>query len=238
MIQSPAFRQYLLNKQNAVDAEKLHELKNDRLFNEKTFYPAFVKDMLAAKNEVIIYCPFITKFRAEFFRGTLRKLKDRNVSVFIFTRPLEEHDYLSRSEISCALSDYEELGVSIISLPGSIHAKVAIIDREILWEGSLNILSQRTSQEIMKRIADKNSAMQIMTYLCLNKKMIESYKLKYERLCQSLKAGVKHDFKLKVLILVVGIVIAVTARWLFVILKAMMLLLKGIMDLIYFICKK
>jgi hypothetical protein len=65
--------------------------------------------MLEAEKEVIIYCPFISKFRSDFFRQTLLKLRKKNVDVFIFTRPLEEHECLMRSEISCALKDYEEL---------------------------------------------------------------------------------------------------------------------------------
>lgn len=236
--QTPAYRQHQIHIQNEIDAKKLHELQKGNLYNEKSFYPAFIKDMLAAKKEVVIYSPFVSKFRSEFFRRTLTELRNRNVSVFIFTRPLEEHDYFMKAEISCALNEYEDLGVSIVYLPGNIHAKVAVIDREVLWEGSLNILSQRTSREIMKRVADKNSTMQIMSYLGINTKLVESYKIKYERLCQGLKASPKHDFKLKSLIVAMGIVIDVVDQWLFVAFKAMIISLKSVMELIYFICKK
>ena len=121
LTQTPALRQHFINNQNAIDAEKLHELQKCHLFNEKTFYHAFVKDMLAAKKEIIIYSPFVTKFRSEFFKSTLLELRRRNIPVFIFTRPLEEHDYLMRSEIKCALKDYEELGVCIVYTSGLIH---------------------------------------------------------------------------------------------------------------------
>jgi len=131
-IQSPAYRNHLRNLQNEADAQKLHELQKFDLYNEKTFYKTFVRDMLEAKKEIIIYCPFISKYRSEFFNRTMRALRRRNIAVFIFTRPLEEQDYLMRAEIKCALKDYEELGASIIYSPGFIHAKIAIIDREIL----------------------------------------------------------------------------------------------------------
>ncbi len=37
-------------------------------------------------------------------------------------------------------------------LTGNFHRKLAVIDRTILWEGSLNILSQNRSQKVMSRI--------------------------------------------------------------------------------------
>jgi phosphatidylserine/phosphatidylglycerophosphate/cardiolipin synthase-like enzyme len=193
-IQSPAYKNHLRNLQNEIDAKKFHKLQKLDLFNEKTFYKAFIEDMLNAKKEIIIYSPFITKFRSEFFHRTLTALRNRNICVFIFTRPLEEQDYFMRTEIKCALKDYEELGACITYLPGFIHAKVAVIDREILWEGSLNILSQRTSKELMRRIADEDLAKQIMSHLELNEKIAEGYKFQYERLCRNLIENSKHNF--------------------------------------------
>lgn len=232
LVQSPAYCRHMQNLQNEIDADKLHKLQKLCLFNEKTFYREFVKDMLAAEKEVIIYSPFISKFRSEFFSDTLRNLRRRNIAVFIFTRPLEEHDRLMRSEISCALKDYEELGTSIFYLSGSIHEKVAVIDRKILWEGSLNILSQRESKEMMRRVADEDSAKQIMTYLGLNKKLVEGYKFQYERLYRSLIENSKHNYQLRARISLSGVVIPIITKWLFLGLRVMMLALKGLKSIV------
>lgn len=226
--QSPAYRRHLENLQNEIDAEKLHELQKLDLYNEKNFYRAFVEDLLDAEKEVIIYCPFVSKFRSDFFSDTFKKLRRRNIAVFIFTRPLEEHDRLMKAEISCALRDYEELGVSIIHLEGSIHEKIAIIDRKILWEGSLNILSQRTSKELMRRTSDENSAKQVMTYLGLNKKLAEGYKTQYERLYRSLVEHSKDEKKQKIHMFITGVVIPVLTWWLVFNFKVLQLALKGI----------
>ena len=196
-MQSPSYKRYLQNRQNEIDAKKLQEMKKLDLFNEKTFYRVFVRDMLEAKKEIVIYCPFISKFRSEFFKDTLLKLRHRNVAVFIFTRPLEEHEYLTRSEISSALKDYEDYGACIICLPGFIHQKAAIIDRTVLWEGSLNILSQRESHEMMRRTVDEDFAKQIMLHLGLNKKLAEGYKYQYERLYRSLVEKRQINFRVK-----------------------------------------
>ena len=71
-------------------------------------------------------------------------------------------------------------------MPGYIHAKAAIIDREVLWDGSLNILSQRESKEIMRRTVDADIAKQMLDQLGLNRKLAEGYKYQYELLYRNL----------------------------------------------------
>ena len=226
---SPSYKRHLENMQNEWDAEKYRESRMLDLYNEKTFYRAFIKDLLEAKKEVVIYSPFISKFRSEFFKSTIEKLKRRNVAVFIFTRPLEEHEYLMRNEIKAALGDYEEFGACIIQPDGFIHAKTAIIDRNILWDGSLNILSQRQSREIMRRTEDKDMAKQVMDYLGLSKLLAEGYKYQYERLYRSLVDRRRFNFKLPVKIRLPKVYIGkIIKRFLSVISRSFVLCLKCI----------
>lgn len=151
--------------------------QTNNLFNEVTFYPAFIKDMLGAKEEVIIYSPFISKFRADYFWRTLLRLKRRNINVFIFTRPIEEQEGYIQEEIRSAIKDYQKLGAHITFLRGSIHEKIAIIDRKILWEGSMNILSQRSSKELMVRMTDESFVDEVMSRLGLDRRIIERFKI-------------------------------------------------------------
>jgi phosphatidylserine/phosphatidylglycerophosphate/cardiolipin synthase-like enzyme len=215
--------------QNEFDAEKYRESRKLDLYNERTFYPAFVRDMLKAEKEVVIYCPFISKYRAEFFKNSLEKLRHRNIAVFIFTRPIEEHELLTRNEIKAALCDYEELGACIVHLPGFIHSKAAIIDREIVWDGSLNILSQRSSKESMRRTQDKDIATQMIDHLGLNRKIAEGYKYQYERLYRGLVEKSKFKVALKIKAgSVVRSVAKIMRGILFAIPRAIILLLKCI----------
>ena len=231
--QTVAFRQYLANRDKQINMEKSNEPQSRNLYNEKTFYQEFTRDMLAAKKEVIIYSPFVAKFRMDNLSDTIDKLRHRNIEVFIFTRPIEEYDSLFQPQIECALRRYEDKGVNIFYLTGNIHEKVAIIDREILWEGSLNILSQRASREMMRRVSDQDSAMQIMTYLGLNTRLAEGYKLQYEKMYRSLVADSKQNTKLKIIVFSLILVILLIAWWLFVSLDVAGLFVRGIEYLIH-----
>jgi len=213
--QVQSFRQYLSRRESIINSEKLQGSGASSLFNENTFYPAIIKDMLTAKREVIIYSPFVAKFRTDFLKPTIEKLRERNIEVFIFTRPVEEYDNIIQPQIECALKRFEDIGVCVFYPGRYIHEKVAIIDREILWEGSLNILSHRTSNEMMRRTSNGDSAMQVMHYLSLNRRLAEGYKEKYEKMYRSLINNSKRNLKLKRKLFLLGMAVP-TATWLLI----------------------
>jgi phosphatidylserine/phosphatidylglycerophosphate/cardiolipin synthase-like enzyme len=142
---------------------------NSSLFDEKTFYKQFDRDLRGAKSEVVIESPFITTLRMNKLAPILKKLVDREVKVYVVTRDPKEHQppYTEQSEIE--IRHFEQIGVQALICLGNHHRKLAIIDRRILWEGSLNILSQIKSREIMRRIDDKKSAEEMFSFLKLEK---------------------------------------------------------------------
>ena len=210
---SQAFRQYLKRREDTREAEEIS--REDSLYDEKTFYRKFINDFFAAKKEVIIYSPFVSKFRTDYYKRIIGKLRDRNVDVFIFTRPVEEYDNILQAQIKVALKKFEEMGVCVYYPGKYIHQKAAIIDREILWEGSLNILSHRGSNEMMRRTEGENPAMQVLNHLKLNESIAEAYKLKYEKLYMGLSDKSGQSLKAKTKIFLIGLSVPVIA-WLIV----------------------
>jgi len=64
------------------------------LFDQDTFYKAFIKDLNNSRNTVIIESPFITKKRMIQLMPVLKKLRLRDVRIVINTKPLDEHNTL------------------------------------------------------------------------------------------------------------------------------------------------
>ncbi|OQA03272.1 MAG: hypothetical protein BWY68_00784 [bacterium ADurb.Bin400] len=178
--------------------------KGGNLYNERTFYQYFTKDLLEAEKEVIIYSPFVAKFRTDYYKRTIEKLMYRNINVFIFTRPVEDYEPIFQDQIRIALERYEEMGVCVFFLSRFIHEKAAIIDRKILWEGSLNILSHKASREIMRRTSDEESAMQVIQFLGLSNRLAEGYKFRYEKFCEGLKINSEKNRKLVIMMFLLG----------------------------------
>lgn len=135
------------------------------LYDEKTFYAAFLRDLEHCNREVIIESPFITTERMKLFEPILRKLVDRSIKVFIITRDPNEHTNGYETQSEAAVRLCEALGVQVLLCSGNHHRKLAIIDRSVLWEGSLNILSQTKSREIMRRLEGGGFAEDMFIFL-------------------------------------------------------------------------
>lgn len=82
---------------------------------------------------------------------TIRKLLNKDVKVIINTKPLDEQSPELYHQAYWSIARLQSLGVLVLFTNGH-HRKLAIIDDEILWGGSLNILSQNDSCELMRRI--------------------------------------------------------------------------------------
>jgi hypothetical protein len=139
------------------------------LYDETTFYNKFKQDLLEAKHEVIIESPFITTKRLEMLKPIFEVLIDRSVQVFIMTRDPLEHDEFMSKQAEAGVRYFEVLGIQVLLCSGGHHRKLAMIDRKVLWEGSLNILSQTKSREIMRRIDSENMAVKMFEFLKLNR---------------------------------------------------------------------
>jgi len=210
---SQLLREYLKRREETI--EKINNNQENNLYNEMTFYKKFIGDLYDAKREIVIFSPYVAKFRMDYYKKVIDKLRSRNIDIFIFTRPIEEYDNIMRPQIQVILERLEEMGVCVYHPGRYIHQKAAIIDREILWEGSLNILAHRGSNEMMRRTEDENSAMQVLEHLSLNRLLADGYKNKYERMYRTLIRNDKSKFKERIKILLIGMAIPILL-WLLV----------------------
>lgn len=127
---------------------------SSRLFDNDTFYEAFASDLRNAKQSVIIESPFITTKRMRVLLPVIRRIRQKGVQVIVNTRDPAEHDADYAAQAIQAIATMQDVGV-VVLYTVKHHRKLSIIDSKILWEGSLNILSQNDSCEIMRRIVSR-----------------------------------------------------------------------------------
>lgn len=127
-------------------------LVESKLFDEMTFYQQFRKDLGRCKKEAIIESPFISSQRMYSLAESFDALVRRRVQVYVITRDPGEHDLPMKQQAEKAIRRFETMGVQVFVTTNYSHRKLAILDRTVLWEGSLNILSQNLSREFMRRI--------------------------------------------------------------------------------------
>ena len=124
------------------------------LYNEDTFWSYFENDLRAARREVFITSAFITKKRVEKLLPLFREVLSGGVTIDVYCRPPEYRRDRVHVQDPEACTMLETIGVKVRKVK-DLHQKVVIIDQSVAWNGSLNILSQSESLEVMHRIYDK-----------------------------------------------------------------------------------
>lgn len=143
-------------------------LLSSSLFDETTFYTAFIRDLNRCTSEAIIESPFMTGNRVASLLPIFSKMISRGISITVNTKPPSEFEVSFELHASNAIERLQAAGIQVL-FTGGHHRKLAILDRRVLWEGSLNILSQNDSCEIMRRVASEQLAIQMIQFTGLNR---------------------------------------------------------------------
>jgi hypothetical protein len=127
-----------------------------------------MRDLSGCISEAVIESPFITSNRVASLLPIFEKMRSRQVRITINTKHPSEHEAPFDAQAWGAIERMQDMGIQVL-FTGGHHRKLAIIDKEVLWEGSLNILSQNQSCEVMRRIASPGMAMQMVQFIKLGK---------------------------------------------------------------------
>lgn len=139
------------------------------LHDEDTFYESFLNDLKHCRKEVIIESPYITLKRIKYFMPIFQILLNRQVKITINTRDPKDHDEYLQSQANTTIDMLAQMGIVINMFSSHHHRKISIIDKRITWEGSLNILSQNSSLELMRRIKSRKLSRDMIQFLQLDK---------------------------------------------------------------------
>lgn len=122
----------------------------DRLVTtQDQFYEYLTRDILGAKERIVIFSPFATSHRVALLEPHLREAVGRNVAVTLVTKSHKERgrDLQTYQRIEKQLTAW---GVRVLHKYW-MHEKLVFIDDDVIWSGSLNTLSFSKSREHMER---------------------------------------------------------------------------------------
>jgi len=140
-------------------------LVNSQLFDEHEFFKAMSTDIKSANRSILIESPFITLRRAIEFSNLCHNIIVKGVVVSVHTRNPNHHDGNLRDQALMGIKYLQEAGIRVIAHNDLRHRKIAIVDKDILWEGSLNMLSHSNSREIMRRTHSKDLVNQMLKFI-------------------------------------------------------------------------
>jgi superfamily II DNA or RNA helicase len=142
-------------------AESIPGGATDIIFDNTTFLPVYQNDLLNTVREILIVSPFITKRRVSQMLPFLVAAQDRKVKTVVVTRPAADFREKDRPVLEDTLSLFRATGVQVV-YKSNIHQKFAIFDQNIIWYGSINLLSFGRAEESIMRIDNPGIADELL----------------------------------------------------------------------------
>jgi hypothetical protein len=136
-------------------------------FTDDEFLERFRQDLSESIERVIILSPFLAPKRALSYYPVLQSLIIRKVHVEIYAKPKSEQPDVLRKSYDGIVRRLKQIGVYFNNRT-AMHEKIGIIDKRILWHGSLNILSHNNTKESMLRFCSTDLAEEIISDLGLD----------------------------------------------------------------------
>ena len=144
-----------------VANHQMERLDSHTVHLDRDFYTSFKNNLGKATGLVLIQSPFIATKRIESLRDSIKDCMRRKVRICVFVQKLAANADQTRVQShQSALKVLREMEVHVTEVP-DIHEKVAVIDENIAWDGSLNILSQSKTKERMTRWDSHSKASEI-----------------------------------------------------------------------------
>jgi hypothetical protein len=134
------------------------DAKTMAIFDQTTFDPAIESDLTNAKQTIVIFSGFVTPSRVARLGDLLRMKAAEGVKIRCVTRPPKLNGTMDPTRSKDALDALERIDC-VVDCRARIHEKVVLIDNEIVWHGSLNVLSHtHRTDESMTRVANAGLA--------------------------------------------------------------------------------
>lgn len=130
------------------------------IYDTRTFAAAMKQDFLGAHETILVVSPFITRGRAAYILEWLRPALGRGVGVEIVTRPPSTCKPQAQDAAAWSIAEYRAAGATVSERP-AIHQKFVLVDRRLVWYGSLNLLSYGASEESLMRLASREIAQEL-----------------------------------------------------------------------------
>ena len=131
------------------------------IYDTRSFASVMRDDFDCAKEEIVIVSPFIRIKRLENILDWLRPVLAKGIAVKVVTRPPENY----RTEVIAAITQgIETLRVAGVQITerAAIHQKFVLVDKRLVWYGSLNLLSYGSSEESLMRLSSREVATELL----------------------------------------------------------------------------
>lgn len=131
------------------------------IYDIDSYSGAYRQDLLEARREIIISSPAISTRKVFQLISLLRERQEAGVKVVIVTCSPDSYGY-GDSATWMELQDHMRLAGFELNLTEEHCERFAIVDREIVWYGSMNLLAKEDVDDNLMRVQSKEIAAELL----------------------------------------------------------------------------
>lgn len=138
--------------------------QNNRFFYDSESYSgAFRDDIINASSEVLISSPYVSAAGSERLIRDVVRMANKDVRVALITYDPSHYSESVRVNIDRLHERLVSVGVDMV-FQEQITSRYAVIDKEILWYGSMNLVSNVKEDDDEMRIVNRNLAEALLNH--------------------------------------------------------------------------
>ena len=138
------------------------------IFDSQSYVDVLEKDVISAAGSVVISSPSFSYKKVNWLCAESDDLLQRGVSIVVLTVTPEDYPEDGRDQHSIHIQRMESSGIKVIK-QNKYRERFAVIDRSLVWYGSMNLLSNEKDDDSLMRINNPAVAEELLEFAALLK---------------------------------------------------------------------
>ena len=131
------------------------------IFDTDSYERIYEKDLLEANNEVLISSPGLNQAKVISFIKLIRRKQEDGIKLTIVTLSSESYPEQKIEDTKRLINVLKDNAINVYEKE-HMHEHFAIIDKQIVWYGSMNLLSRAKYDDNLIRVESKDAAQELM----------------------------------------------------------------------------
>ncbi|NLB40826.1 MAG: hypothetical protein GX815_00925 [Clostridiales bacterium] len=135
--------------------------KTNAIFDAETYNTVYATDLFQANSEIVISSPGINATKVRQLILAVSSKLAQGVKVSVITIPSSEYPDNRIEPTKRLIDELRQSGIYVKHAPGT-HEHFAVVDKEVVWYGSMNMLSREKTDDNLIRERCKEIAEELL----------------------------------------------------------------------------
>ena len=144
-----------------ITAPNEEKSAHNTIFDSESYLPVYEKDLQQAHKSIYIASPGLNKSKVHRLISLIKERQAAGVSVTVITLPAESYPQTRIEPTKALQATLQAVGIYVVA-QSDLHTHFAVIDQNIVWYGSANLLSRDKANDDLLRIDSQDVALELL----------------------------------------------------------------------------